>query len=77
MPLPVYKNKWQKYRATHNYRELCRACMKTYVKSNKHKHTSTKMHKLITYCKSIMMDHNNYLKNNNNNINMLVNINGK
>lgn len=77
MPLPVYKNKWQKYRATHNFYVECDICKKQYIKSNRNKHTTTKLHKVIAYCKSMMMDHNNYLKNNNNNINLLVNINGK
>lgn len=78
MPLPEYKNKWQKYRKTHDYREICDICKKSYIKYNKHKHTASKIHQVIALCKKVMMDHNNYLKNNNNNnINMLININGK
>jgi hypothetical protein len=76
MSQPQYKNKWEKYRKTHNQRVICKDCNISYIKCNKSHHVKNKYHKMIIYCKKVILDHNTFIKNNNNK-NMLVNVNGE
>lgn len=56
----MYRNKWHKYRETHNFRVVCDICRKTYVYTDKCKHVKTEYHKVVAHCKKLLMDHNNF-----------------
>lgn len=47
---------YNRYKKQHTEKVKCDTCNKFYVRCNKCKHVKTQFHKLVSYCKKIMLE---------------------